>query len=298
MRTIDFLAEYHGVQLLGNMRHLPVLEQCKFIAANSKRLENAEPYWIFVAALTALKNPKTCPVWEPVTAYADLEPIAIDMDFDETVLETETYEKRFALLESMFNTFVQRPSLVQGGKVNNLEIYEDIADSLGYPVELVITLHALEWDSNMRFRPGAIEYIRTEVASGREIRIVSSSYVEIVVARLISQGQTVRWADDFQAYWVFPEGEVLIVGRNVDADWAKPHPHIHQTSIDFSEKPLLNHVAFEDSPSGTNGAKAAGIETRIGVGTREDLDVCHRISDFVGFSPTNLDEIWRNNVQR
>ncbi len=295
MRTIDFLASLHGVTLTRSVRHLPVLEQCKFIASRSTRLLNCEPYWLLVAALTYLKNPQTCFVAGPIQTYENVLPLVVHLDFDETTVLTEAYEGQYDWIEKTFNCIVSRPSLVQGGKVDNLGIFQEIADNLGLPVELVITFHSLEWDGKMKFRPGVIDYVRSELSSGREIRVVSSSYEEIVASRLYTQGHKVEWSREFVPYWVLPEGRVRIVGRSVDAELAKPNPHIHNTSVRLSGQPIFKHVVFEDSPSGVGGAKNAGINVRIGVGDRT-LDVCHQIQDFTGFTPATLDQIWSENT--
>ena len=253
--NVDFLAARHRVTIPRRIRLRGLLQQCEFIAENSQIIVDCEAYWLFVSLVTWMKAPRMCPIFQRLSEISsDALDLSLLFDFDETTLLTETFEHRFDLIEQLFNVLVARPTLVAGSKVDNLGIYSQIAQTLGLPVEAVIFLHTLEWDQRMSFRPGVLEYIRQEKQLGR-IQIVSSSYPDVLAARLYSQGHEVKWDSQLEfPYWVLPEGDVRIVGRFGNADWAKPNPAIPNRAIGLSNLPVDRQVSFEDSMSGVNGS--------------------------------------------
>jgi hypothetical protein len=299
MQFLDFMARRHGVQVPVRVSLRGAFAVCEYIAEHSTIMEECEAYWLYVSFLTSLRQPSRCTVMSAMTTpcASRIENLAIALDFDETTVLTEKFEGSFEDLERYFNVPVPEIPLSTGGMVDNLANMQMVADVTSIPVEVVIAVHAIPWAAKMEFRPGVTGYVRAELNCGRHIRVVSSSYLEVISTRLTVLGQRIRWSDDSQRlFWILPEGEVEVFGRHTTKHSAKPSPMIHQKAIENSNIPAERWVALEDSNSGAQGADNAGLGLIIRVGERELNLAPEGIEDFVGFTPQSLDSIWQRRV--
>ena len=297
---LDLMAQRHNVQVPTRVGLRGAFAICQYIAEHSTIMEECETYWLYVSFLTSLRQPSRCSVMSAMTtpcATSNVLPLGIALDFDETTVLTEQFEGSFEDLERYFNVLVPVTPLSTGGMVDNLANMCMVADATGIPVEVVIAVHCIPWAAKMEFRPGVIGYVRAELNCGRHIRVVSSSYVEVIATRLVVLGQRIRWSSDNQRlFWVLPEGEVEVIGRHTTKNSAKPSPMIHLKAIEESDIPAERWVALEDSNSGAGGADNAGVGLIIRVGERELPLAPVGIENFVGFTPQSLDAIWQRRV--
>jgi hypothetical protein len=298
MQFLNFMARRHGVDVPVRTQIQGAFAVCQYIAEHSTIMEECETYWLYVSYLTSLRQPSRCTIMSRMTSpcVADVE-LGVALDFDETTVLTEKFEGSFEDLERYFNVAVPEIPLSTGGMVDNLANMRLVADATGIPVEVVIAVHTIPWTAKMQFRSGVTGYARAELNCGRYIRVVSSSYLEVIATRLTVLGQRVRWSDDFQRlFWVLPEGEMEVYGRHTTKNSAKPSPMIHQKAIEESGIPAERWVALEDSNSGARGADNAGVGLIVRVGERELPLAPEGIEDFRGFTPQSLDEIWQRRT--
>jgi HAD superfamily hydrolase (TIGR01509 family) len=179
---------------------------------------------------------------------------AVLWDMDGTLVDTEPYwiATEFALAEKYDATWSQAHALelvgsdlvesgryikqVMGLELTPQEIVEELLDGVGARVE-----------TEVPWRPGAVELLSSLSAAGVRCGLVTMSY-ERFVAPILAQlpPETFR---------------VVVTGDQVER--GKPHPEPYLTAAAALGVPPEECIAIEDSNTGAKSAEAAGCTVLV-----------------------------------
>lgn len=191
-------------------------------------------------------------------------PQAIVFDNDGLLLDTEEAWTRaeselFRRHGSTF-TFEHKRDLIGSSHTIAAGKLELMLDQPGQGLELMAELHALvmaEAEHDVEPRPGAVALVESLLAAGIPIAVASNSPREFLDRVLRSAGMAERFA-------------VTVAGDEVPNP--KPAPDIYLEACRRLGADPAASVGLEDSPTGAQAAKAAGL-TVIGVPYLADMAI-------------------------
>ncbi|MCW3001342.1 MAG: family phosphatase [Conexibacter sp.] len=191
-------------------------------------------------------------------------PQAIVFDNDGLLLDTEEAWTRaeselFRRHGSTF-TFEHKRDLIGSSHTIAAGKLELMLDQPGQGLELMAELHALvmaEAEHDVEPRPGAVALVESLLAAGIPIAVASNSPREFLDRVLRSAGMAERFA-------------VTVAGDEVRNP--KPAPDIYLEACRRLGADPAASVGLEDSPTGAQAAKAAGL-TVIGVPYLADMAI-------------------------
>jgi HAD superfamily hydrolase (TIGR01509 family) len=191
-------------------------------------------------------------------------PQAIVFDNDGLLLDTEEAWTRaeselFRRHGSTF-TFEHKRDLIGSSHTIAAGKLEVMLDQPGQGLELMAELHALvmaEADHDIEPRPGAVALVESLLAAGIPIAVASNSPRDFLDRVLRSAGMAERFA-------------VTVAGDEVANP--KPAPDIYLEACRRLGADPAASVGLEDSPTGAQAAKAAGL-TVIGVPYLADMAI-------------------------
>jgi HAD superfamily hydrolase (TIGR01509 family) len=191
-------------------------------------------------------------------------PDAIVFDNDGLLLDTEEAWTRaeselFRRHGSTF-TFDHKRDLIGSSHTIAAGKLEVMLGRPGHGLELMAELHALvmaEADHDVEPRPGAVQLVDGLLAAGIPVAVASNSPREFLDRVLQTSGMAERFA-------------VTVAGDEVPHP--KPAPDIYLEACRRLGADPTRSVGLEDSPTGAQAAKAAGL-TVIGVPYLADMDI-------------------------
>jgi HAD superfamily hydrolase (TIGR01509 family) len=191
-------------------------------------------------------------------------PEAIVFDNDGLLLDTEEAWTRaetalFTRHGSTF-TFDHKRELIGSSHTIAAGKLEVMLDQPGHGMELMAELHALvmaEAEHDVEPRPGAVALVDALLAAGIPVAVASNSPRAFLDRVLQTSGMAARFA-------------TTVAGDEVAHP--KPAPDIYLEACRRLGADPTRSVGLEDSPTGAEAAKAAGLTT-IGVPYLADMEI-------------------------
>lgn len=187
---------------------------------------------------------------------------AVVFDCDGVLLESEPVWTRIEtdLFARYGRTYgiAEKTALIGTGLGHSGKLFEEMLDQHGRAAELLaelIEMAAVEFARGVRAMPGAVELVAELERAGRPIAVASNSYLRLVKLALN--------ASDLAGTL-----DVMVTADDVDAP--KPAPDLYAEACRRLGTRPSETVAIEDSPTGVESARAAGL-TVIGVPSHPEI---------------------------
>lgn len=176
---------------------------------------------------------------------------ALIFDFDGLIVDTES--SSFEMASEAFRRFGHdlTADLWQRCVGAHVDVYAHLQELVGRAADVVPVQEALyarkrAADERLGPRPGVVELVAAAAAAGLRLAVASSSSRRWVEGHL----QRIGALEPFHA-----------IRCRDHVRQAKPAPDVYLAALDAVGVSASQAVAFEDSPNGSQAAKAAGIYT-------------------------------------